>query len=151
LNAEYVTVLNPSLAHNVFNVYKPKDDAVINISDSKFSLTVDNSNVLRVSNYANATGVTVNFENIEWTYENGGSDDYDWAGLIIYQPASSDVARTGDTSNIATWTFNFKNCKYDGEVVDSVNFGEHSQVIYGYGINGGSVSDLSSIVTVNFE
>ena len=91
LEASYITVDNPSLTHNVFNVYKPKDNTVINISDSVFNLTVDNSNVLRVSNYANATGVTVNFENIEWTYENGVSkNDWRWAGLVIYQPASAD-------------------------------------------------------------
>ena len=150
-NVSNMTVDNTELNHNILNIYTLADNAVINVKDSYFNLHPEKSNVLRLANYTNATGVTVNFENIEWTYENGGSDDYDWAGLIIYQPASSDVARTGDTSNIATWTFNFKNCKYNGEVVDSVNFGEHSQVIYGYGINGGSVSDLSSIVTVNFE
>lgn len=80
LAATNVIVDNPSLAHNVFNVYKPKNDAVINIKDSKFNLTVDNSNVLRVSNTANATGVTVNFENVEWTYENGLTfNDWRWA------------------------------------------------------------------------
>ncbi len=150
-NVSNMTVDNTELNHNILNIYTPADNAVINVKDSYFNLHPEKSNVLRLANYTNATGVTVNFENIEWTYENGGSDDYNWAGLIIYQPAASDVARTGDTSNIATWTFNFKNCKYNGEVVDSVNFGEHSQVIYGYGINGGGVSDLSSIARINFE
>ena len=136
LNASYVTVDNPSLAHNVFNVYKPKNDAVINISDSTFNLTVDNSNVLRVSNYGNATGVTVNFENIDWTYENGlTSDDWRWAGLVIYQPASTDAGLSGDLTAMKTWKFNFKNCKYNGVKVTANNFGGHNQVFYLYNVN----------------
>ena len=136
LNAQYITVDNPSLAHNVFNVYKPKDNAVINISDSKFNLTVDNSNALRIANYANATGVTVNFENIDWTYENGlTSNDWRWAGLIIYQPASTDAGLAGNLDYMKTWKFNFKNCKYNGVKVTANNFGEHNQVFYLYNVN----------------
>ena len=147
-----LTVDNTELNHNVLNIYTPADDAVITIKDSYLNLDVDKSNLLRLANYTNATGVTVNFENVEWTYENAPASDWGWAGLVIYQPSVSDVALNGDTSKIATWTFNFKNCKYNGEVVDAVNYGEHNQVIYGYGINRtGNVSDISSIVTVNFE
>lgn len=147
-----LTVDNTELNHNVLNIYTPDDDAVITIKDSYLNLDVDKSNLLRLANYTNATGVTVNFENVEWTYENAPASDWGWAGLVIYQPSSTDVALNGDTSKIATWTFNFKNCKYNGEVVDAVNYGEHNQVIYGYDINRtGSVSDISSIVTVNFE
>ena len=147
-----LTVDNTELNHNVLNIYTPADDAVITIKDSYLNLDVDKSNLLRLANYTNATGVTVNFENVEWTYENAPASDWGWAGLVIYQPSSTDVALNGDTSKIATWTFNFKNCKYNGEVVDAVNYGEHNQVIYGYDINRtGSVSDISSIVTVNFE
>ena len=150
-NVSNMTVDNTELNHNVLNIYTLADDAVINVKNSYFNLHPEKSNILRLANYTNASGVTVNFENIDWTYENGGSSDFGWAGLIIYQPASNDAALGGDTTKIATWTFNFKNCKYNGEIVDSVNFGEHSQVIYGYGINGGGISDLSSIVTINFE
>ena len=147
-----LTVDNTELNHNVLNIYTPADDAVITIKDSYLNLDVDKSNLLRLANYTNATGVTVNFENVEWTYENAPASDWGWAGLVIYQPSSTDVALNGDTSKIATWTFNFKNCKYNGEVVDAVNYGEHNQVIYGYDINRtGNVSDISSIVTVNFE
>lgn len=147
-----LTVDNTELNHNVLNIYTPADDAVITIKDSYLNLDVDKSNLLRLANYTNATGVTVNFENVEWTYENATASDWGWAGLVIYQPSSTDVALVGDTSKIATWTFNFKNCKYNGEVVDAVNYGEHNQVIYGYDINRtGNVSDISSIVTVNFE
>lgn len=147
-----LTVDNTELNHNVVNIYTPANDAVITIKDSYLNLDVDKSNLLRLANYTNATGVTVNFENVEWTYENAPASDWGWAGLVIYQPSVSDVALNGDTSKIATWTFNFKNCKYNGEVVDAVNYGEHNQVIYGYDINRtGNVSDISSIVTVNFE
>ena len=154
LNAQYVTVDNPSLAHNIFNVYKPKDNAVITISDSKFNLTVDNSNALRVSNYANATGVTVNFENIDWTYENGlTKDDWRWAGLVIYQPASGDNGLNGDLTAMKTWKFNFKNCKYNGVKVTANNFGNHNQVFYLYNVgNDRSIKDsVAEGFDVTFE
>ena len=150
LNASNVMVDNPSLTHNVFNVYKPQNDAVINIKDSRFNLTVDNSNVLRISNTSNATGVTVNFENIEWNYENGLSfNDWRWAGLIIYQPYSDDSGTdsglSGDLTAMKTWKFNFKNCKYNGVKVNANNFGQHNQVFYLYCVGtSGSVKDASA-------
>lgn len=150
LNASNVMVDNPSLTHNVFNVYKPQNDAVINIKDSRFNLTVDNSNVLRISNTSNATGVTVNFENIEWTYENGLTfNDWRWAGLIIYQPYSADSGTdsglSGDLTAMKTWKFNFKNCKYNGVKVNANNFGQHNQVFYLYCVGtSGSVKDASA-------
>ena len=146
LNASNVMVDNPSLTHNVFNVYKPQNDAVISIKDSRFNLTVDNSNVLRISNTSNATGVTVNFENIEWNYENGLSfNDWSWAGLIIYQPYSTDSGLSGDLTAMKTWKFNFKNCKYNGVKVNANNFGQHNQVFYLYCVGtSGSVKDASA-------
>ena len=155
LNASYIIVDNPSLTHNVFNVYKPKDDCVINISDSKFNLTVDNSNVLRLANTANATGVTVNFENVDWTYENGlTSNEWGWAGLIIYQPYGSDIALGGDLTAMKTWTFNFKNCKYNGVKVTENNFGNgnHNQVFYMHKVGGVTFADpVAGGLTLNFE
>lgn len=154
LNASYVTVDNPSLAHNVFNVYKPKNDAVINISDSTFNLTVDNSNVLRVSNTANATGVTVNFENIDWTYENSlTTKDWRGAGLVIYQPYGTDSGISSDLTAMKTWKFNFKNCKYNGVKVTANNFGEHNQVFYLYNVGGDkSIKDAAAEgFTLTFE
>ena len=150
LNASNVMVDNPSLTHNVFNVYKPQNDAVISIKDSRFNLTVDNSNVLRISNTSNATGVTVNFENIEWNYENGLSfNDWRWAGLIIYQPYShdsgTDSGLSGDLTAMKTWKFNFKNCKYNGVKVNANNFGQRNQVFYLYCVGtSGSVKDASA-------
>jgi len=150
--AENVTCDNTALNHNIFNIYTFKDNAVVTIKDSYFNLDADASNVLRLSNYTNAENVTVVFENVDWTYENAEVSDWKWAGLVIYQPAGSDVALNGDTSKLATWTFKFKNCKYNGELVNAVNFGEHSQVVYGYNMNkSGNVSDISSISTFVFE
>lgn len=154
-NASNVKVDDVALKHNVFNIYRVNNDAVINISDVNLNLDVNNSNALRLANYTNATGVTVNFENVAWTYENTPnveSADFGWAGLIIYQPASSDVALSGDLSNVQTWTFNFKNCKYNGEKVTANNFGEKNQVFYLYNIGGsGAVSDpVENGLTLNF-
>ena len=155
-SASNVKVDDVALKHNVFNIYKPNNDAVINISDVNLNLNVNNSNALRLANYTNATGVTVNFENVAWTYENTPnieSADFGWAGLIIYQPASTDVALNGDLSKIQTWTFNFKNCKYNGVKVTENNFGEKNQVFYLYNIGGdGSIKDpAANGLTLNFE
>ena len=155
-NASNIKVGDISLKHNVFNIYNLEDDAVINISDGKFNINVNNSNILRLANYTNATGVTVNFENIEWTYENTPnkeSADWAWAGIIIYQPAYGDVAKDGDLSKIQTWKFTFKNCKYNGVKVTSNNFGEHSQVFYLYNVgNDGSVKNpVAEGLDITFE
>ena len=147
--ASNVTVNDVSLKHNVFNVYKPTNDAVISISDGKFNMDVNNSNALRIANYGNATGVTVTFENVEWTYENTPNKDaadWTWAGLIIYQPSSSggatDAGLNGDLSYMQTWNFKFKNCKYNGEKVTANNFGQHNQVFYLYNVNKtGAITD----------
>ena len=128
----------------------------INISDVNLNLDVNNSNALRLANYKNATGVTVNFENVAWTYENTPnieSADFGWAGLIIYQPASTDVALGGDLSKLQTWNFNFINCKYNGVKVTENNFGEKNQVFYLYNVgNTGAITDpVAKELTLNFE
>lgn len=155
-NASNVKVNDVALKHNVFNIYRPNNDAVINISDVNLNLNVNNSNALRLANYKNATGVTVNFENVSWTYENTPnieSADFGWAGLIIYQPATTDVALGGDLSKVQTWTFNFKNCKYNGVKVTENNFGKHNQVFYLYNINktGGITDPVANGLTLKFE
>ena len=154
LTATDLNFLSPSLAHNVINVYTPANGAVITIKNSKFDLNVDNSNVIRMANYLNSENVTINFENVEWTYENASTDgsDWSWAGLMIFQPANQDVALGGDTSKIATWKVNVKNCKYNGKKVTANNFGEHNQVVYLYNVgNTGAVSDASKVMKINFK
>jgi hypothetical protein len=154
LTATDLNFLSPSLAHNVINVYTPANGAVITIKNSKFDLNVDNSNVIRMANYLNSENVTINFENVEWTYENASPDgsDWGWAGLMIFQPASQDVALAGDISKIATWKVNVKNCKYNGKKVTVNNFGEHNQVVYLYNVgNTGAVSDASKVMKINFK
>lgn len=153
-SASNVKVDDVALKHNVFNVYRLENDAVINISDVTLNLNVNNSNALRLANYTNATGVTVNFENVAWTYENTPNKDaadWGWAGLIIYQPASTDVALNGDLSKVQTWTFNFKNCKYNGVKVTENGFGEKNQVFYLVGNTGAITDPVANGLTLNFE
>ena len=151
-NVSNLTADNTALNHNIVNIYTPANGAVINIKDCNLNLDVDKSNLLRMANYTNATGVIINFENVEWTYENAPASDWKWAGLMIFQPSASDIALTGDTSAISTWTVNVKNCKYNGEKVTSNNFGGHNQVVYLYDINHtGAVTDADSVMTINFE
>ena len=144
----------PSLTHNIINVYTPADGAEIIVRNSKFNLTVDNTNVLRLANYMNAENVTVTFENVEWTYENGLSfNDWNLAGLVIYQPAASDVALNGDLTKVKTWRFNFINCKYNGEKVSSNSFGAHSQVVYLYNVANSRLVENPEEkgISLNFE
>ena len=142
LVAENLNIDCPSLTHNIINVYTPADGAEIIIKNSKFNLTVDNSNILRMSNYLNAENVKIRFENCDWTYENGLSfNDWKWAGLMIYQPAASDVALNGDLSKMLTWEYEFINCRYNGQKVMSNGYGDHEQVFYFYNVNNsGNVS-----------
>ena len=142
---------NTQLNHNVFNIYNPANDAVINIKDSYFNLDATKSNPLRISNVTNATGVTINLENITWTYENGDKSDVSWAGLIIYQAFGADVAYNGDTSKIATWKINVKDCVYNGVKVNANNFGLINQVAYLYGVNkSSSTQDAAAVMTMTF-
>ena len=152
LVAEKLNIDCPSITHNIINVYTPANGAEIIIRDSKFNLTVDNSNILRLANYMNAENVTVVFENVDWTYENGlTKNDWSWAGLVIFQPSAQDVALNGDLSKIATWTFKFKNCRYNGVKVTENNFGEHNQVAYFYNINKSGEVTAPEGVTMIFE
>jgi hypothetical protein len=155
--ASNITVNDVALKHNVFNIYKVNNDAIIKITDGVFNLDVNNSNVLRLSNLLNATGVTVEFEDIDWTYENTpniASADFGWAGLIIYQPFGADAGKaTGDLTAMKTWTFKFKNCRYNGLKVTANNFGRHNQVFYMYDVkNLDTISDpVANGLNVIFE
>ena len=152
--ASNITVDDPELKHNVFNIYRPADDAVISVKNGSLNLNVANSNAMRLANYSNATGVTVTFENMDWTYENKpiSQSDMEWAGLIIYQPASSDAALLGNLDYIKTWKFIFKNCSYNGEKVTENNFGSINQVFYLYNIgNSGAVTDAAQELNIIFE
>lgn len=147
-----IKCIDPALKHNVINIYAPAENAVITVKDSSFSLDVDNSNILRLANIANASNVTVNLENIDWTYEDVEGEDFAWAGLVIYQPYATDVAFVGDISKTSTWTFNIKNCRYNGVKVTANNFGQHNQVVYTYRVNNQGIQDADTAgFTLNFE
>lgn len=142
LTATNVKIKNPGLQHNVFSVYNFNAGAEITIRNCYFNLDANNSNVLRLTNYDNADGVKVTFENVNWNYINT-DDDFDWkyAGLVLYQAHGSDAAVSGDLSHLKTWIFTFKNCTYNGELINAENYNTCKQVMYLYNINGsGSVN-----------
>ena len=150
--AENLDIDCPSITHNIINVYTPADNAEIIVRNSKFNLTVDNTNPLRLANYLNAENVTITFENCDWNYENGLSfNDWNWAGLAIYQPAMADIALNGDMSKIATWKFKIKNCRYNGVKVTENSFGQHNQVVYFYNVNRSNAVTEPVGVTIEFE
>lgn len=72
---------------------------------------------------------------------------------MMYQPSSTDKGFSGDLTAMKTWTFNFKNCKYNGVKISDNAFGEHKQVFYMYNVgNDNSLRDpeLYGFV-LNFE
>jgi len=151
--ADGITVDDPDLKHNVFNIYNPENNAEITVKNSSFNLNMKTSNVMRLSNLKNAENVTVIFENVDWTYENApyADGDKEWAGLVIYQPFGNDAAHSGDDSAINTWTFKFKNCRYNGMNVDANEFGEAHQVIYFYDMGGRGASENPVGPTILFD
>ncbi len=153
VQAKDITCLNNSLTHNVLNVYNLATGANILVEDSEFELNVDNSNVLRLTNYLNADNVTVTFKNVNWNYTAGS--DFGWAGLAIYQAVGSDALalETPDLSHIKTWKFIFDNCKYNGTKVTANNFGENNQVLYFYNVSkAGELTDPAELgVRIEFK
>jgi hypothetical protein len=140
------------LKHNVLSFYNIADDAEILIQNSTFNLDVNNSNIIRLANYKNASNVTVTFKNVEWNYENspeGG--DWSWAGLLLFQPASGDKSLTGDMSYLETWTFVFDNCKYNGEKITANNFGEHKQAFILYNVNKSGIVEDPTLFNLNIQ
>ena len=140
------------LKHNVLSFYNIADDAEILIQNSEFNLDVNNSNIIRLANYKNAKNVTVTFKNVNWNYEDspeGG--DWSWAGLLLFQPAGSDKALTGDNSDLETWTFVFDNCKYNGVKVTANNFGEHGQAFIVYNMNKNGLVEDPTVYNLNMQ
>lgn len=145
--ATNVIVDDIDLMHNVFNIYQLADGANILVKDSVFNLNVAKSNVMRVSNITNAKNVTITFENVEWSYEEKGytPSDYEWAGLLIYQPYSTDDGYdTGvamEYKAVHTWTINVKNCRYNGEPIEDNLVGTIKQAVYQYDVNKSGASE----------
>ena len=135
---ENMNVPEPTLKHNVINVYTPSSNSNITITDSKFNLNVNNSNALRMANRLNSSNVTITFKNVDWTYENVDNSNSNWefAGLIIFQPYAEDAAFKGDYSYLKTWKIVIDNCRYNGEKITENNFGKHNAVMYTYSMNG---------------
>ena len=151
--AENITVDDIDLKHTVFNLCVLEDGAQITVKNSSFNLDVNNSNVMCLSNLTNAKNVTVTFENVNWNYEDTPTTtnaetgepnelDFGWAGLIIYWPLGTDF------SSIATWKFNFKNCKYNGKKVKSLCMGKHNQVAYIYSIKDKDNEEAVSLAEI---
>lgn len=148
----------PELTHNVLNLYNIADNANIEISDCSFDLNVKNTNPLRLSNLSNASNVTVTFKNVNWTFENKPMEEADliWTALILIQPfgnsKNTDKAYAGNFDYYKTWKFVFDNCKYNGEKVTSLNYGQHNNVIVGYDFNhDGKTVDVKTLGITNIE
>ena len=112
-----VTIQNLEVTSNMSNnailVFATKDDATITIKDCHFANV---SNVLRLSNRTNATGVTVNIENVvvdQW------DTNPDWAGFLILEDYvnRADTVATENVFGDGKITVNVKNLVYQGKKV----------------------------------
>ena len=71
------------LSNNAISIFATADNAVITIENCHFSSV---SNVLRLSNRTNATGIKVNFVNCSWDHLDS---DTAWKGVVICQDYTS--------------------------------------------------------------
>ena len=125
-----------AMNNNAILVFGTQDDATITIKDCYFEKV---SNVLRLSNHFNSTGITVNIENVEvgeW------DSDPDWAGLIILEDYLSYNKQAGDVAAANVFgdgkiTINIKNLVYKGQKIMPENLADvvatrnaDTQVIY---------------------
>lgn len=135
-----VTIQNVNVTaamnNNAILIFGTQDDATINIKDCYFEKV---SNVLRLSNHFNSTGITVNIENVEvgeWDSDPG------WAGLIILEDYLPYNKQAGDVANANVFgdgkiTINIKNLVYKGQKIMPENLADvvatrnaDTQVIY---------------------
>lgn len=105
--------VDAELSNNAILVFATQDDATITIKDCHFTSV---SNVLRLSNRTNATGITVNIENV--TVDHWDSNP-DWAGFVIFEDYvnRADTVATENVFAPEKITVNIKNLVHDGKKV----------------------------------
>lgn len=114
--------MTSDMSNNAILIFGTQDDAVINIKDCNFAKV---SNVLRLSNDTNATGVTVNIENV--TVEQWDSNP-DWAGFLILEDWKNQNPAETNVFSKDKITINIKNLVHNGKKV-TVPQGDYSKVI----------------------
>lgn len=114
--------MTSDMSNNAILIFGTQDDAVINIKDCNFAKV---SNVLRLSNDTNATGVTVNIENV--TVEQWDSNP-DWAGFLILEDWKNQNPAEANVFSKDKITINIKNLVHNGKKV-TVPQGDYSKVI----------------------
>lgn len=111
--------------HNCINIYSFKDNAVVNIDDCKFIL--DGKSVpeaIRLSNYTNATGVTINVTDCNYKYVNTETTtdaNKVWYGFFLFQNV-----KYGQDKTFSSWNINCKNLKCNGTLVTENTIGSNN-------------------------
>lgn len=96
---------NSAIKNNYFNFYNMTANAVIDITGNHFLLAKKGSNAIRISNFRNVSGVTLNVNNNEYTYAND-SDESQYEGFILLEDYSPEGDTVQDFSGI---TININN------------------------------------------
>lgn len=96
---------NSPIQNNYFNFYNMTEGATIDIESNHFLLANKGSNVIRISNFRNVSGVTFNVNNNEYTYAND-SDESQYEGFILLEDYSPEGDTVQDFSGI---TININN------------------------------------------
>jgi hypothetical protein len=156
LTIENLTAIGTLKNHNFVSLYNLADGATITFRNCDLSFTSENA-LVRFANYLNADNVNVVFENCKWVFSQEiAESDYQYCGLMILQPASTDVAKNGaDLSHYKTWHFTFRDCYYDGEKITDLGIGTIHQLITAFYMHEtkttANVEDLGLEDTITIE
>lgn len=128
------------IVHNIFNLYGLENGAEVLIQNvNVVNLDPTKTNMFRVSNYNNATDVTIRLENVNVDYKaDADLSDPAYFGLLLYQAVKGKDTSYDGVSCVNTWTVVFKNCYLNGVLIDSLGFGTDRQVAYAFDYGGGN-------------
>lgn len=99
--------------NNAITISGTADNSVVTISNCKFDKI---SNLLRISNISNSTGVVINF--INCSINQWEQDEPQWRGMICCQDYTSESVEAEKTNNLFApekITINISNCSLNGK------------------------------------
>ncbi len=106
------------ISHNVMNFYNLANGAEIVIENSEFTLN-KSSNIVRLDNLTEASGVKILFKGCSWTYEGSGysESDLQWMSPILLQPGSAAQQGKPTMGREFGWSVELQDCLYNGEPI----------------------------------
>lgn len=126
LTVTNLTVDGTNITHNFINAYTFAENAVVTVKDSDFDIYADN-NIARFANRQIKENITINFENINWSYdETSSSYDKKWASIVLFQNWNSEDYKLAAFTGMK---FNFTDCYYKGTKVTEAKIDQPDTLI----------------------